>query len=567
VPERSYTRQSLLRLAAGGLSLAVLIRALERPAAAGVDPVPAPVPIPPPAPVHPPELRFLSVTNGGRPFARDHRLHATVSQSLLAARRSAFIRFRLDRVAKVEVEIATTRKTVEDVVWRHVARLGPGRHGIEWLPDPDLPARTYLARLAVTDRRGRRTVYGGEHAYEPPERSGPVVRVLGVEAVCTQRSYAPGQRAKIRVETDAEELTVQVFRSGPERVETLHRGELNGVEVTEPRTVDWRRNRSRPGRLWLDVGDWPSGVYFARLAADDGRLGFAPFVVRPARYGESPVAVVLPTHTWAAYNHHDADGDGWGDTWYAGGNPPVELVRPHHDRGVPFRFKAYDLGFVRWLHRSRKTVDFLAQDDLERFRSGDELAALYDLIVFNGHHEYVTEHEYDLVERYRDLGGHLWFLSANNFFWKVERRGTRLYRREKWRDLGRPEAALVGVQYLANDEGGRQGPFVVSANSPLWPWQRTGKSPGDVFGGYGIEIDARTRDSPPGTRVLATIPDVFGPGRSAEMTYYEHASGAKVFAGGVLNFGGSAERWAVRNLLENMWTRMLGDRPPDHEPD
>ena len=43
--------------------------------------------------------------------------------------------------------------------------------------------------------------------------------------------------------------------------------------------------------------------------------------------------------------------------------------------------------------------------------------------MFPGHHEYVTTREYDVIERYRDLGGNLMFLSANNFFWRVVRHG------------------------------------------------------------------------------------------------------------------------------------------------
>ena len=66
----------------------------------------------------------------------------------------------------------------------------------------------------------------------------------------------------------------------------------------------------------------------------------------------------------------------------------------------------------------------VADDDLEAFASGDELRALYDLVVFPGHSEYMTGHAYDVVERYRDLGGRLIFLSANNFFWRVEKQGT-----------------------------------------------------------------------------------------------------------------------------------------------
>ena len=36
---------------------------------------------------------------------------------------------------------------------------------------------------------------------------------------------------------------------------------------------------------------------------------------------------------------------------------------------------------------------------------GSELATAYDLIVFPGHHEYVTTHEYNVVERYGTWAG------------------------------------------------------------------------------------------------------------------------------------------------------------------
>ena len=35
--------------------------------------------------------------------------------------------------------------------------------------------------------------------------------------------------------------------------------------------------------------------------------------------------------------------------------------------------------------------------------------------------------------------------------------------------------------------------------------------------------------SPPGTKVLALIPNLFGPGLNAEMTYHETPTGARVF--------------------------------------
>ena len=89
-----------------------------------------------------------------------------------------------------------------------------------------------------------------------------------------------------------------------------------------------------------------------------------------------------------------------------------------------------------------------------------------------------------------------------------------------------------------------------------WAFAGTSLSAGASFGRYGIEIDARTTASPPGTQLLASIPDVLGPGRNAEMTYYETPAGAKVFAAGALNFAASLGDPVVARIMDNLWTRL-----------
>ena len=56
--------------------------------------------------------------------------------------------------------------------------------------------------------------------------------------------------------------------------------------------------------------------------------------------------------------------------------------------------------------------------------------------------------------------------------------------------------------------------------------------------------------------MLAEIPDLYGPGLTAQMTYYETGNGGKVFAGGALDFGGSATLPAVSRMLSNLWARL-----------
>ena len=506
-----------------------------------------------------PVLRELRVSNGAAPYGGDGRLLATVTP-----RRGgrALVRFRLDRPAVVAMEAVRTDtlrpgRPRGAVIWRTKRRLAAGSHELAWRPGPDVQPRTYVLRLTVTDpKTGRRRVYGNHGPRGPV--TAPVVRVQGVGVALTRPSYAPGEPTDLVVACDARRLRVQVFHYGGSAASAEPDLATNGVPVTPAVEAQWGQ-ADEPARLRLfRAGRWPSGLYFVRIATDDGRVGYAPFIVRPPRLGTRRVAVVLSTNTWQAYNFHDADGDGWGDSWYVSeSNRSIDLRRPYLDFGVPFRFKDWDLAFVAWLNRTGKAADFLSDDDLEGVRTGDALRRAYDLVVFPGHEEYVTARAYDVVRRYRDLGGNLIFLAANNFFWRVRRDGPRLVKDRLWRNLGRPEAGLVGVQYIGSDQGQRQGAYVVTdpAAAP-WLFAGTGLGAGSSFGRYGIEIDARAPSSPRGTRVLARVPDLMGPGRSAELTYYETSGGARVLAAGAINFVASMTDPRVERLVENAWNEL-----------
>ncbi len=377
-----------------------------------------------------------------------------------------------------------------------------------------------------------------------------------VQAAFPRQSYAPGDAASVVFFNTAGGVTLRIFQSGPEGHPTKLYDEMNGVPVTKPLWVGAVRN----GRAFgLRVGNWPSGLYFARLAASDGRIGFAPFIVRPPRLGEHRIAVVLPTLTWQAYNLRDDNGDGKGDSWYADWNHRTVLLgRPFLSRGVPYNFRVYDLPFLHWLAWHHHDVDVLSDADLQSAASGAALARAYDLVVFPGHHEYVTAHEYDVVQEYRDLGGHLMFLSANDFFRRVDINANHMSLIGLWRDLGRPEAALIGVQYLANDDGAHRGPWVVRHAEKLpWLFAGLGLRDGNTIGNAGIEIDRMAAASPKNVKVLAEIPNLFGRGYTAQMTYYETPRGAKVFAAGAFTLAGSVLQPNIGTMMDNLW-RELG---------
>ena len=131
----------------------------------------------------------------------------------------------------------------------------------------------------------------------------------------------------------------------------------------------------------------------------------------------------------------------------------------------------------------------------------------------------------------------------------------------RWRDIGRPEAALIGVQYYNYDFGQHRGPWVVRPGAARLPWllNETGLQVGTQFGSGGIEADDVASASPRNVVVVARIRNLFDDGRDAEMTYYETAAGAKVFAAGAFTLAGSVGQGHVRELVSNLWERLARD--------
>jgi N,N-dimethylformamidase beta subunit-like, C-terminal len=125
-------------------------------------------------------------------------------------------------------------------------------------------------------------------------------------------------------------------------------------------------------------------------------------------------------------------------------------------------------------------VDVPADQDLNGIASGTELRHLYRMVVFESHGEYVTSHMFDITEQYRNLGGRLAFRSANDFFREVVISGDSMTLIGRFRDLGRPEAALIGAQYIEwyrNRYPNR--PYrVVGAGRVPWLFARTGRRGG-----------------------------------------------------------------------------------------
>ena len=332
-------------------------------------------------------------------------------------------------------------------------------------------------------------------------------------------SYAPGEQAAVDRRDRREDAHVPGVRLRRRRVPLDPRpaDERAGDDGGRARRLVARTATHPPRSSVVRPGDWPSGLYFLRITAADGRVGYAPFIVRPRTLGSTASPSCSRRRRGRPTTSRTRTATAGATRWYVSGRErSVDLTRPFLDFGLPFRFHDWDLTFLTWLQQTGKQVDFLSDQDLDAIASGDELARNYDLVVFPGHEEYVTQHELD-VSRATATSAATSRSSPRTtcsgtcaIDAAADDEGARC-----GATPGGPEAALVGAQYVGSNHGAVQQPFVVTGadRGAVALRRHRPRRTARPSGATGSRSTRRAPASPPGTIVLARIPDLLGPGQ------------------------------------------------------
>jgi hypothetical protein len=311
-------------------------------------------------------------------------------------------------------------------------------------------------------------------------------------------------------------------------------------------------------------GDWPSGYYLADVTLTTGAgAGSAyptVFVVREAGQQHSAFLVQVPVNTWAAYNNWGGKSlYGFSSTGGVAANR-VSFERPFAwaGFGAPAPF-VWELQLVRFLEREGYDVAY--QTDADTDADPATLLA-HRAVITAGHGEYWTMRMRDAFEAARDAGTNLAFMGANTGYWQVryEDSGQTLVgykslgdpypdavlRTALFRDVGRPECALLGVEHL----GGRGvADYAVTTAGAADPWLAgTGLVAGSTLPGLvGAEFDG-IPPVVPGECAKPALVDLFhydGPFGLADAVRYTAPSGARVFASGTAQFSWSLDDFSV----------------------
>ena len=252
----------------------------------------------------------------------------------------------------------------------------------------------------------------------------------------------------------------------------------------DPVRLDWSGQALRPGhdrRADRRLADRSlRGPARDRRRARRLRAVRAPALAEP---GHARQLVVLPTNTWQAYNFYDRDGDGWGDTWYAGGSRPVELDRPYRDRGVPPRFRRYDLPFLHWLAVDRQDAGHRRRRRPRGLRHGRRAARALRPRRLPGPQRV---HDRARLRRRRALSrprrtAHLPL--GEQLLLARREGGLHDPPRPAVAERGPSRGALLGVQYRANDDGrARARSTSIAAEAAPWLFEGTGLAQRSTLG-------------------------------------------------------------------------------------
>jgi hypothetical protein len=360
---------------------------------------------------------------------------------------------------------------------------------------------------------------------------------------------------------------------------------------------------------------WLSGVYVAVVTSASNYQSLMPFwVVDRGRH--SDLLFVSSLNTYQAYNDFPYDPaptdpgglPQTGRSLYgfssAGELPAVKVSfdRPFSSQyGGPGDGGVFDFEpeLISFLEQSGYDVTYAPDPAIDRRPA---MLLHHQAVVIGGHSEYWSKAAYDGAIAARAEGVGLAFITANEIYWQVRyepnRRGAErrvmvgykdaavdpiadpALRTIKWRDLGRPEQSLVGVQFPTDGNQDWGGQPYLPQNTDHWSYAGTGFSAGVPLNveavGYEIDNYDPAVGLPEGTEytLLAASPFLNFAGASYvhNSSIYRGSGGNWVWATGSMDWawtlspGGSSGgqdnvRPETQVMTRNILNRMIVDGP------
>ena len=420
-----------------------------------------------------------------------------------------------------------------------------------------------------------------------------------IQGYSTQISVNRGGTIQFKVDTNATNYRFDIYRMGYYGGQGARKITTFNPTASLPQNQPNCLTQASSGLIdcgnWAVSGSWTvpasatSGIYFAKLVrTDTGGSSHIMFVVRNDASTADMVFQTSDT-TWQAYNTYG------GNSLYVGspGTNPGRAYKVSYNR--PFNTRGNDGGqdwvfnaeypMVRWLEANGYDVSYITGIDTDRAAN---LLSGHRTFLSVGHDEYWSGQQRANVEAARNAGLNLAFFSANEVFWKTRwensidgsgaayrtmvsyketHAGAKIDPSAEWTgswrdprfsppsDGGRPENGLTGTIFTVNS--GTAGIVIPAAEGKLRLWRGTAAAgltgsqtvnlPNGTLG-YEWDSDLDNGARPAGLFRLSdtTVSGVdklqdYGSTYATDtanhaLTMYKHASGARVFGAGTVQW-------------------------------
>ena len=246
-----------------------------------------------------------------------------------------------------------------------------------------------------------------------------------IQGFSTDISVNVGKKIDFKIDTDARAYSVNIYRTGyyqglgARKIATVTPSVT--LPQTQPQCISDQTTELYDCGTWKVSASWTvpadaiSGVYIAVLQrADTGGRSHITFIVRD---DSSHAQVLFQTSdpTWQAYNTYGGSdfyqGAANGRAYKISYNRPVATRGDNSGRDFYF---ANEYPMVRFLEKNGYDVSYFSGVDTDRYGS---LLTNHSVFLSVGHDEYWSTGQRANVEKARDAGVNLQFLSGNEAYW------------------------------------------------------------------------------------------------------------------------------------------------------
>ena len=369
-----------------------------------------------------------------------------------------------------------------------------------------------------------------------------------IEGYCSKQSVKAGETIDIMVSTEpAAKFTLEIFRTGyyggkgARLMQVLGPFQGKAQPVPEPGAKDLHECRWEPATTLTIPEDWVSGVYLGRLTTLPDQpdkpywQSYVIFIVRDDRPAD--LLFQCSDNTWQAYNrwpthysvytHPKGNQGPWADVSfdrpYGRQSQFTGIVNDPLSVGSG-EFTSFEQPLSYWLEEQGYDVTYCSNSDMLTPERGLKCKAFLSV----GHDEYWDIRQFRSVEKMRDEGVNLMFLSGNSVCWVTPMRpgfdgrenriifrggpygGNHDYVKDREKnngpfpERGPDEGLLMGARNGRPINGG--GDWIVT-RPEHWIFEGTGMKKGDRIPGLvGWEYHNLPATEIPGLEVIAEGP-------------------------------------------------------------